>query len=235
MEFFDRAQPQMEKLFTMSHLKADTRQHLKKVYSALTLTLLAATAGAVLAKTFPLLANPLLVFGLSIYLIFSLAGRQGPPRERLMKLMAFGVTSGAGLRPLLDMAIRVNPNIVPTACILTSSIFMCFSLVSLMAQNRSYLYLGALLSSALSAMFWVNVSNIFIGSAGLSNMTLYGGVVVMSGYVCYDTQLIVARFEMGDRDFIYHSLDLFVDFVSILRKLIIILTKKDNDDRKRRR
>ena len=57
----------------------------------------------------------------------------------------------------------------------------------------------------------------------------------MSGYVCYDTQMIVARFEMGDRDFIYHSLDLFVDFISILRKLIIILTKKENDNRKRRR
>ena len=66
-------------------------------------------------------------------------------------------------------------------------------------------------------------------------MTLYGGVFIMSGYVCYDTQMIVARFEMGDRDFIYHSLDLFVDFISILRKLIIILTKKENDNRKRRR
>ena len=37
-------------------------------------------------------------------------------------------------------------------------------------------------------------------------MMLYGGVFIMSGYVCYDTQMIVARYEMGDRDFIYHSL-----------------------------
>ena len=46
----------------------------------------------------------------------------------------------------------------------------------------------------------------------------------MSGFVCYDTQLIVHRFEMGDRDFIYHSLDLFTDFVSLFRKILIILT-----------
>jgi len=74
MEFFDRVQPDlnMEKLFTMSHLKRDTRHHLKKVYSALTLTLLAAVGGAVLAKSFPLLANPFLVLGASLYLIFSL-------------------------------------------------------------------------------------------------------------------------------------------------------------------
>ena len=71
-EFFDRAQPQMDKLFSMSHLKADTRHHMKKVYSALTLTLLGATAGAMLANMMPLLANPLIVLGLSLYLIFSL-------------------------------------------------------------------------------------------------------------------------------------------------------------------
>ena len=36
-------------------MKADTRHHMKKVYSALTLTLLGATAGAMLANMMPLL------------------------------------------------------------------------------------------------------------------------------------------------------------------------------------
>merc|ERR1712178_513967 len=205
-EFFDRAQPQMDKLFSMSHLKADTRHHMKKVYSALTLTLLGATAGAMLANMMPLLANPLIVLGLSLYLIFSLASRQGSQKERLLKLIGFGVTSGAGLRPLLDMAIRVNATIIPTATILTASIFL-----------------------------WISLMNMFYGSVGISTMMLYGGVLVMSGYVCYDTQMIVARYEMGDRDFIYHSLDLFVDFISILRKLIILLPKKEDDRNRRRR
>ena len=118
---------------------------MKKVYSALTLTLLAAVGGAVLAKSFPLLANPFLVLGASLYLIFSLgkfifiqnimtvyilAGRQGSNRERLTKLILFGGVTGAGLRPLLNFAIMVNPNLVPTALILTASVFICFSLVS---------------------------------------------------------------------------------------------------------
>merc|ERR1712128_126337 len=76
--FMDRAQPSMDKLFSMSHLKADTRHHMKKVYSSLTLTLLGATAGAMLANHFPLLANPFIVLGLSLYLIFNLAWRQAP-------------------------------------------------------------------------------------------------------------------------------------------------------------
>merc|ERR1712233_14856 len=235
MEFFDRVQPGMEKLFTMSHLKNDTKAHLKRVYSALTLTLLAAAAGSILAIHVPMVANPFVTLIGSIYLLFSLGSRQGTNRERLLKMLAFGVLTGAGLRPLLNMTIRVNPSIIPTAFILSSSIFICFSLMSLMTEQRSLLYLGSMLFSWLSAMFWTNMLNYWIiQSSGLSDLTLYGGVVVMSGFVCYDTQMICARYEMGDRDFIYHSLDLFVDFISLFRKLLIILPKKEENNKRRR-
>lgn len=234
MEFMDRVQPGMDKLFTMSHLKSDTKAHLKKVYSALTLTLMAAAAGSILAIYVPILGNAFVNLIAGLYLICSLANRQGTNRERLLKMLAFGGVSGAGLRPLLDLTIRVNPNIMPTAFILCSSIFICFSLMSLMTKQRSMLYLGSMLGSALSAMFWISISNMFIGSSGLSDLTLYGGVMVMSGFVCYDTQMIVARYEMGDRDFIYHSLDLFLDFISLFRKLLIILTKKEENKKRRR-
>jgi FtsH-binding integral membrane protein len=234
MEFLDRVQPGMEKLFTMSHLKNDTKAHLKKVYSALTLTLMAAAAGSVLAIYVPILSNGFVNLIAGIYLLFSLASRQGTNRERLVKMLGFGAVTGAGLRPLLNLTIRVNPNIMPTAFILCSSIFICFSLMSLMTKQRSLLYLGSMLFSALSAMFWINISNMFIGSSGLSDLTLYGGVMVMSGFVCYDTQMIVARFEMGDRDFIYHSIDLFLDFIHLFRKLLIILTKKEENNKRRR-
>lgn len=50
-------------------------------------------------------------------------------------MLAFGGVTGAGLRPLLDLTIRVNPNIMPTAFILCSSIFICFSLVSFIRKN----------------------------------------------------------------------------------------------------
>ena len=60
-------------------MKADTRHHMKKVYSALTLTLLGATAGAMLANMMPLLGmDPFLdylclrVFPCSIGIIFTL-------------------------------------------------------------------------------------------------------------------------------------------------------------------
>ena len=68
--------------------------------------------------------------------VYILAGRQGSNRERLTKLILFGGVTGAGLRPLLNFAIMVNPNLVPTALILTASVFICFSLVSFSMTHR---------------------------------------------------------------------------------------------------
>merc|ERR1712226_71122 len=39
----------------------------------------------------------------------------------------------------------------------------------------------------------------------------------------------------GDRDFIAHSLDLFIDFVQIFRKVLILLMQKDERDNKNKR
>merc|ERR1712228_1141402 len=122
----------------------------------------------------PILGNGFVNLIAGIYLLYSLASRQGTNRERLVKMLAFGGVTGAGLRPLLDLTIRVNPNIMPTAFILCSSIFICFSLMSLMTEQRSLLYLGSMLFSAMSAMFWTNMLNYWIiGSSGLSDLTLY--------------------------------------------------------------
>ena len=48
----------------------------------------------------------------------------------------------------------------------------------------------------------------------------------MCGFVIYDTTIIMEKCRMHDKDFIMHSVDLFIDLVSIFKRLIIILTEK---------
>lgn len=55
---------------------------------------------------------------------------------------------------------------------------------------------------------------------------LYLGLALMCGFVLYDTQLIIEKCRLGDRDFILHSVDLFVDLLGIFRRLVIILAQK---------
>lgn len=50
--------------------------------------------------------------------------------------------TGIWLSPLINLAINVDPQIVVTAFLLTTLIFVCFTISALMTQKRTYLYLG---------------------------------------------------------------------------------------------
>ena len=52
------------------------------------------------------------------------------------------------------------------------------------------------------------------------------GLAVFCGFIMFDTQLIIRKARMGDKDFIAHSLDLFIDFVQVFRKVLILLMQK---------
>lgn len=55
---------------------------------------------------------------------------------------------------------------------------------------------------------------------------LYLGLLIMCGFVLYDTQLIIEKRLAGDKDFVTHSIDLFIDFIGIFRRLMVILSQK---------
>ena len=67
-------------------------------------------------------------------------------------------------------------------------------------------------------------AGVLIGSP--MQVQLYGGLLLFCGFVLFDTQLIVEKFNLGDNDYIWHSLGLFLDFVNIFRRLLIILASK---------
>nr|CAD7421749.1 unnamed protein product [Timema poppensis] len=57
----------------------------------------------------------------------------------------------------------------------------------------------------------------------------------MCGFVLYDTQLIIEKRRNGDKDFVAHSVDLFVDLIGIFRRLVIILTQREQRREERNR
>lgn len=65
----------------------------------------------------------------------------------------------------------------------------------------------------------------------LFQVHLYLGLILMCGFVLFDTQLIIEKRRMGNKDFVQHALELFIDFIGILRRLLIILTQKVNYNR----
>ena len=83
---------------------------------------------------------------------------------RLSMLLGFAFFSGLGMGPLLDMAVRINPTIVPNALLMSTMIFASFTGVALFAPDGHYLFLGGTLLSGLSTLFWLGLINLFFQS-----------------------------------------------------------------------
>lgn len=147
---------------------------------------------------------------------------------RLGYLLGFAGLTGLGLGPLLEYVILVNPSIVVTALMATTLVFVSFTIGSMFAEQGRWLYLGSTLMTLISTMMFMGLANIFLGSQLIYQAHLYLGLLVMCGFVLYDTQVIIEKRRMGNKDFVTHSLDLFVDFIGIFRRLLIILTQKVN-------
>jgi len=217
-------------------LDKELKSHLKNVYTTLAISLGLAAVGAYIhVFTDILKGNFLTSFGSIILLLILYATPDNGSNEKLRfsYLLGFACLTGISTGPLLDMAISVDPSIIVTAFFGTCVVFLCFTLASLYAPDRKYLYLGGILMSLLSTMFWMALVNIFVGSRFLFQLNLYVGLVVMCGFVLYDTQLIIEKRRNGDRDYIWHSVDLFVDFMDIFRRLLIILSQKEERNKKK--
>ncbi|ROT63396.1 probable Bax inhibitor 1 [Penaeus vannamei] len=220
------------------NLETPVRTHLKNVYATFTLATIAAAAGGY-AHMFSTLIGAGLMTGLGAIgalIWLTITPYDGKNQlQRLSLLGAFAFLTGCNLGPLLSLAVMVNPALVLQALLGTSVVFACFSLSALYAPRGHYLYLGGTLMSALSTLFWLSMLNFFFGSRLLFQANLYIGLAVMCGFIVYDTQLIVEKARRGDKDYVMHSVELFIDFVAVFKRLLIILTDKEAQSKRKNR
>ena len=222
-------------LLNFSSLNKGCQEHLQKVYTAMAGAMISAAVGAVAYFFVPLgILGSLGVLATFLWLLFTpmdynLSAQQQLQlqKKRLGILCAFGFFSGLSLGPLLDFVIDINPQIIPTAFVTTCVLFVSLSLTALWTEKRSFLYLGGTLFSALHMLLWMAVLNPFFRSVFMFEIQLWLGLLVFCGFVIFDTQLIIDRFERGDHDYVWHALDLFIDFIDIFRRILIILSKKE--------
>jgi len=218
-------------------IEPTVRYHLVKVYSCLTATTLCAAVGA-FVHLFGIWEAGLLSALGSLVLVLLLSTTVDNSKNfytRLGMLLGFGMLSGHSLGPLLDHVIAVNPQIVMTALVGTSVVFITLSCAALLAERGKFLFLGGMLMSVLSTVTLVSLANLFLQSQAIYQAHLYIGLFVMSAFVLYDTQAIMEKRRAGNTDFVKHSLDLFFDLATVFRRLLIILTQKEERDQRKRK
>lgn len=214
------------------------RQHLSKVYGCLAATCTAATVGSLIHLS-GIWEAGILSGLISLGLVLGLAFTPDNGKnfiQRFGMLMALGTFTGHSLGLLLEMVIYINPAIVVTALVGTTTLFACLTAAAFFAKRGKYLYLGGILMSALGTMALINLGNLFFRSYFVQDLSLYLGLFIMAGFVLFDTQMIMEKHQMGSNDYIAHSLDLFYDVINIFRRLLILLAQKEeNNDRRKRR
>lgn len=121
---------------------------------------------------------------------------------RLLYLLGFAFFSGFGTGPLIQHSMYVDGNIIPTAILSTAFIFACFTISSIYSDNQQTLYMGGMLMSGLSMLFYLGLMNIFFASYMIFKAHVYISLALMCGFVMYDTALIIEKRRMGDTDYI---------------------------------
>jgi len=210
-----------------SPLTRDVKDYLTKVYSTLGATILMCALGCAVH-----ISNG---FGysffyqlISIALIIYLAATPDSKESRLARfgaLMGFGFIEGLTLGPLISVVIDIDPRIIMTSFLSTICVFICFSASAVFAKRRSYFYLGGFLATALSSLCFMSFLNFFLRSYIIFQIDLYFGLLIFCGFVMFDTQLVIEKRINGYQDYIWDSIGLFLDFVNIFVRLVIILAK----------
>ena len=80
-----------------------------------------------------------------------------------------------------------------------------------------------------AGLIGVSLANMFWPSPALFNMWLYGGLVLFSAFVLYDTQKIIFNAKTKNRyDPINESLGIYLDTIILFERFLIIFMQNKN-------
>lgn len=94
----------------------------------------------------------------------------------------------------------VGGPILTRAAMYSAGVIGGLSTVAVCAPSDKFLYMGGPLAIGLGVVFASSVAGMFLPpttalGAGLASMSLYGGLLLFSGFLLYDTQRIIRRAE----------------------------------------
>ncbi|KAL1920884.1 uncharacterized protein VTP21DRAFT_11519 [Calcarisporiella thermophila] len=234
--------PNFSAFKSTASLTPAVRRHLVQVYSTLSLLSVISGWAAWSRSLGSFIAGDGLLSSIGLMISMGMLAVLRPtPENRTLRfgiLAAFAFFQGVALGSLVEYIwlIDYSGQILFNALVTTAIVFASFTGSALLSQRRSWLYIGGILSSAVSLMSWLAFFNWFVGSTALYNVELYAGLMVFCGYVVYDTQLIIERASAGYGDVIRHCMELYVDLIAIFVRILIILAKqREQENRDKRR
>ncbi|GJQ08738.1 hypothetical protein GpartN1_g529.t1 [Galdieria partita] len=224
----------------LSKFPPSVRSHLTQVYWTLLFSVLSMSAGLSLHlytsigyTIFPQLLVPLFILLTTFY-----PRKSETEKTRKYLLYCLCTSIGCELGPLIEVTLETDPFILLTAVSGTGVVFLCFTGAAIVAERKSYLFLGGFLSSMLSVLVWFSLLSFLVPVKVEQYVQLYVGLLVFTGYVLYDTQLMIEKAYHGSSDVVTDAVMLFYDCVAIFVRILVVLMKnfrKQEEKEKRRK
>ncbi|EDV93371.1 growth hormone-inducible transmembrane protein [Drosophila grimshawi] len=141
---------------------------------------------------------------------------------------------GAVIAPICFMG---GPILV-RALLYTGGIVGALSTVAACAPSDKFLHIGGPLAIGLGVIFASSLASMWLPpttalGAGLASLSLYGGLILFSGFLLYDTQRIVKAAEQQPEhgyvryDPINNALAIYMDALNIFIRIAVILSSGD--------
>jgi FtsH-binding integral membrane protein len=137
----------------------------------------------------------------------------------------------------------VGGPIILRAAWMTAGVVGGLSTVAVCAPSDKFLYMGGPLAIGLGVVFASSLAGMFLPpttalGAGLYSLSLYGGLLLFSGFLLYDTQKIIKRAEMypvyASRPFdpVNSAISIYMDTLNIFIRIVSILAGGGGNRRK---
>uniref|UniRef100_A0A4D5RAN9 Growth hormone-inducible transmembrane protein n=1 Tax=Scolopendra viridis TaxID=118503 RepID=A0A4D5RAN9_SCOVI len=149
------------------------------------------------------------------------------------KQLAWMVHSGVCGAVIAPLCLLGGPLLIRAACY-TAGIVGGLSLVAACAPSEKFLTMGGPLAIGLGVVFASSLGSMFLPpatalGAGLYSISLYGGLILFSGFLLYDTQRIIKKAELYPYYGVYPydpvnaSISIYLDTLNIFVRIVQIL------------
>ena len=205
-----------------------TNKLIRNTYTLLSLTLL---FSAFTATVSVFLRMPPMTYLVSIIGAFLLMWLVLPKTANSAKGLGvvFAITGlmGFALGPMLNMYLSLpnGPSIIATALAGTGIIFLGLSGYAL-TTKRDFSFLGGFLFVGLLVIFGVALLNIFLGIPALSLALSAAIVMLMSGFILFDTSRMV---NGGIDNYVIATVQLYVNIFNLFVSLLHLLGFANNE------
>jgi len=170
----------------------------------------------------------LICIGLSFAIIWFVLPKTANSASGIFVVFAITGLMGFGIGPLLNqyLAMSNGSQIVGTALGGTGLIFFALSAYAL-TTKKDFSFMGGFLLVGLMVAIAASLANIFLQISGLSLAISSAIIMIMSGFILYDTSQMIHKPESSN--YILMTVSLFLNIFNIFISLLHILGFASDD------